>query len=59
MSKTLLEVKNMHVSIHTDSGVIQAVRGVSFFINGVQPETLAGGLYLPGDFLRNGSMIRE
>lgn len=38
---------------------LPAVRGVSFFINGVQPETLAGGLYLPGDFLRNGSMIRE
>ena len=39
MSKTLLEVKNMHVSIHTDSGVIQAVRGVSFDLK--ESETLA------------------
>ena len=39
MSKTLLEVKNMHVSIHTDSGVIQAVRGVSFDLH--ESETLA------------------
>ena len=38
---------------------LPAVRGVSFFINGVQPETLAGGLYLPGDFLKNGSIVRE
>ena len=37
--KTLLEVKNMHVSIHTDSGVIQAVRGVSFDLH--ESETLA------------------
>ncbi len=39
MSKTLLEVKNMHVSIHTDSGVIRAVRGVSFDLK--ESETLA------------------
>ena len=39
MSKKLLEVKNMHVSIHTDSGVIQAVRGVSFDL--YESETLA------------------
>ncbi len=39
MNKTLLEVKNMHVSIHTDSGVIQAVRGVSFDLK--ESETLA------------------
>ena len=39
MSKTLLEVKNMHVSIHTDSGVIQAVRGVNFELH--ESETLA------------------
>ena len=37
--KKLLEVKNMHVSIHTDSGVIQAVRGVSFDLH--ESETLA------------------
>lgn len=37
--KTLLGVKNMHVSIHTDSGVIQAVRGVSFELH--ESETLA------------------
>ena len=39
MSKTLLEVKNMHVSIRTDNGVIKAVRGVSFDLK--QGETLA------------------
>ena len=37
--KKLLEVNNMHVSIHTDSGVIQAVRGVSFDL--YESETLA------------------
>ncbi len=37
--KKLLEVKNMYVSIHTDSGVIQAVRGVSFDL--YESETLA------------------
>lgn len=37
--KKLLEVKNMSVSIHTDSGVIQAVRGVSFDL--CEGETLA------------------
>ncbi len=39
MSKTLLEVRDMHVSIHTDSGVVQAVRGVSFDLR--EGETLA------------------
>ena len=39
MSKTLLEVKDMHVSIHTDSGVVKAVRGVSFELH--EGETLA------------------
>lgn len=38
---------------------LPAVRGVSLFINGAQPETLAGGLYLPGDFLKNSSIVRE
>ena len=37
---------------------LPAVRSVSLFIAGSQPETLAGGLYLPGEFLKNGSMIR-
>ena len=37
--KKLLEVNNMHVSIHTDSGVIQAVRGVCFDL--YESETLA------------------
>lgn len=39
MSKTLLEVKDMHVSIHTDSGVVRAVRGVNFELR--EGETLA------------------
>ena len=38
---------------------LPAVRGVSFFINGTQPETLSGHIYLPGDFLKNGSLIQE
>lgn len=38
---------------------LPAVRSVSFFIAGAQPETLSGGLYLPGEFLRNGSLVRE
>ena len=37
--KKLLEVKDMYVSIHTDSGVVQAVRGVSFDL--YECETLA------------------
>ncbi len=37
--KTLLEVKDMHVSIHTDGGVVQAVRGVSYDLK--EGETLA------------------
>ena len=39
MKKKLLEVKDMYVSIHTDSGVVQAVRGVSFDL--YEGETLA------------------
>lgn len=30
MSSTVLEVKNLRVSFHTDSGIVQAVNGVSF-----------------------------
>lgn len=39
MKKKLLEVNDMYVSIHTDSGVVQAVRGVSFDL--YEGETLA------------------
>ncbi|MGN1019077.1 MAG: ABC transporter ATP-binding protein [Aristaeellaceae bacterium] len=39
MKKKLLEVNDMYVSIHTDSGVVQAVRGVSFEL--YEGETLA------------------
>lgn len=38
---------------------LPAVRSVCFFINGSQPETLAGAIYLPGEFLKNGSLVRE
>lgn len=38
---------------------LPAVRSVCFFINGSQPETLAGSLYLPGEFMKNGSLVRE
>ena len=38
---------------------LPAVRSVCFFIAGVQPETLAGALYLPGTFLKNESLVRE
>ena len=37
--KRLLEVKNLHVSFHTQAGVVKAVRGVNFTIN--EGETLA------------------
>lgn len=38
---------------------LPAVRSVCFFINGAQPETLSGKIYLPGQFLKNGSLVRE
>ena len=38
---------------------LPAVRSVSFYINGTQPETLSGALYLPGKFMKNGSLVRE
>ena len=38
---------------------LPAVRGVCFFIDGAQPQSLAGHLYLPGTFLKNGSLVRE
>jgi len=38
---------------------LPAVRSVCFFINGAQPDTLAGSLYLPGTFLKNGSLVRD
>ena len=39
MKNTLLHVKDLYVSIHTDNGVIKAVRGVSFKLH--EGETLA------------------
>ncbi len=39
MMNKLLEVRNLHVSIHTDNGIIKAVRGVSFSLS--KAETLA------------------
>jgi len=38
---------------------LPAVNSVCLFIGGRQPETLAGSLYLPGEFLRNGGLVRE
>ena len=32
MAEHILEVKNLHTSFHTDAGVVQAVRGVSFYV---------------------------
>ena len=40
--KKLLEVKDMYVSIHTDSGVVQAVRGVSFDLYEVETLAIVG-----------------
>ncbi|WP_304649565.1 dipeptide ABC transporter ATP-binding protein [Sporosarcina sp. ACRSL] len=37
--KPLLEVKDLHVSFHTQAGVVKAVRGVNFTVN--EGETLA------------------
>ncbi|NLD34675.1 MAG: GerMN domain-containing protein [Clostridiales bacterium] len=36
----------------------RATQRVRFFINGQQPETLAGDIYLPGEFLRNPEIVR-
>lgn len=33
MSDKLLEVKNLHTTFATDAGPVQAVRGVSFYVN--------------------------
>ena len=38
---------------------LPAVEKVSFFILGRQPETFAGALYLPGDFMPNLSLVNE
>ena len=38
---------------------LPAVRGVCFFVNGEQPETLSGKIYLPGVFLKNSSLVVE
>ena len=38
---------------------LPAVRGVSFFVDGAQPQSLSGHLYLPGVFLKNGSLVRK
>ncbi|MBQ7455134.1 MAG: GerMN domain-containing protein [Clostridia bacterium] len=37
---------------------LPAVRGVCFFLDGAQPETLSGHLYLPGVFLKNMSLVK-
>lgn len=36
---------------------LPAVRSVCFFVNGEQPETLSGKIYLPGVFLKNSSLV--
>ncbi len=36
---------------------LEAVKKVAFFIQGEQPETLAGSLYLPGDFLPDADLV--
>ena len=33
MNDKLLEVKNLHTTFATDAGPVQAVRGVSFYVN--------------------------
>lgn len=35
----------------------QAIRRVRFYVAGEQPETIAGGIYLPGEFLMNPGII--
>ena len=38
---------------------LRPVRRAAFFINGQQPETLSGALFLPGDFLPNADLVGE
>lgn len=35
------------------------ITGTVFFIGGAQPDSLCGHLYLPGEFMRNMSLVRE
>jgi hypothetical protein len=35
------------------------LKRVRFYVQGKQPQTLAGSLYLPGDFLMNVGIIQE
>ena len=32
MAEHILEIKNLHTSFRTDAGVVQAVRGISFYV---------------------------
>ena len=36
---------------------LEEVRKAAFFVQGVQPESLAGALFLPGDFLPNADLV--
>ena len=42
MSEPLLQVDNLHVDFQTYGGVVQAVRGVSFDVQGGQTLAIVG-----------------
>lgn len=52
-----LQEKLMVYSIVNTLTAMRGVRRVSFFINGEQPDTFAGSLYLPGEFLYNPEIV--
>ena len=51
------EEKRMIYALVNTLCELQGVRKAAFFVQGAQPDTLAGGIYLPGDFLPNADLV--
>jgi len=51
--------KQLIYSIVNTLTELDSVRSVCIFVDGKQPETLAGSISLPGVFMRNGSIVRD